>query len=234
MNSNSKAVWQLYMPCQKCAKQFQQKLFFHLLWLCIVCSLFPHSGMWVLKLCRRGEPGIFCHVTMAYNQNRTRDFRTEKQHFACCSTNYAFNTRCAWYLPPDTCSKLPTTFALFPNIWILWDANAQIRSVTPFLPFTVLTSEKYQAVHGCTTSMFVFQSVGTWERVCIFLHPTSFLAIPSEEVWYGWHYWLSRRSFEAVPVTSTSFLNELWRSFDYEVVLSLYINLVHSCWTSFV
>ena len=40
MNSNSKAVWQLYMPCRKCAKQFQQKLFFHLLSLCILCTSF--------------------------------------------------------------------------------------------------------------------------------------------------------------------------------------------------
>ena len=29
----------------------------------------------------------------------------------------------------------------------------------------------------------------------VFLHPTSLLAIPSKEVWYGWHYWLSRHSF---------------------------------------
>ena len=27
-------------------------------------------------------------------QNRTRVFRTERQHFSHCSTNYSFNTRC--------------------------------------------------------------------------------------------------------------------------------------------
>ena len=36
------------------------------------------------------------------NQNRTRIFRTERQHFACCSITYAFNAWCVWYSPPIT------------------------------------------------------------------------------------------------------------------------------------
>ena len=47
----------------------------------------PHSGMRTLKLCRRGEPGIFCHVKSAKDRRevdttlivrRHMRFRTEK------------------------------------------------------------------------------------------------------------------------------------------------------------
>ena len=50
------------------------------------------------------------------NWNRTRVLKTEKQRFACCSTNYEFNPRCVCYLPPnlDICSKLPATVIHFP------------------------------------------------------------------------------------------------------------------------
>ena len=65
-------------------------------------------------------------------------FRTERQHFVCYSTNFAFNARCVWYSPLDTCSKLPATFALFPVLSL----RVCPRIFLPGYPLRVLTWEK--------------------------------------------------------------------------------------------
>ena len=40
-----------------------------LVWASLVPRL-PHSGTWTLKLCRRGEPGIFSHVKSAKDRHK--------------------------------------------------------------------------------------------------------------------------------------------------------------------
>ena len=61
------------------------------------CDLFfPFYFMW------QEEPVFFFVMWPWCNQNRARVFRIERQRFACCSTNYAFDTWCVWYLLPDS------------------------------------------------------------------------------------------------------------------------------------
>ena len=50
-----------------------------------------------------GRKSLFFFVMWPWcNQNRARVFRIERQRFARCSTNYAFDTWCVWYLLPDS------------------------------------------------------------------------------------------------------------------------------------
>ena len=71
-----------------------------------------------------------------HNQNRTRVFRTEKQRFARYSTNFAFNTRCVWYLPHTkvrvVSCLLPSLFSLF---WVFRYSHTQLRSFYPVSTF---------------------------------------------------------------------------------------------------
>ena len=70
------------------------------------------------------------------NQNRTRVFRTERQHFARYSTNFAFNARCIWYSShAKICGvgcPLPSLFSLF---WVCGYAHMQLRSFYPLSTF---------------------------------------------------------------------------------------------------
>ena len=123
----------------------------------------PHSGM---RICIHGETLVSFHMWVLHDWNRTRVFRTERQRFVSCSTNYSFNTQCVRYSPSpdsyiDTCSKLPTTFTLFS---VFGYTHTQLRSLYPSLPLALLTWEKYKALPACTTSMFTFQSREAWEQ----------------------------------------------------------------------
>ena len=57
------------------------------------------QALWNAK-CTRVESLVSFLTRSWCNQNRTTVFRTERQHFVCYSTNFAFNVRCVWYLPP--------------------------------------------------------------------------------------------------------------------------------------
>ena len=120
-------------------------------------------------LCIAGEPDIFS-MKAWHNQKRTK---TVRQHFACCSTNYVCIQClvCMVCNPRElhTCSKLPTTFALF-FFWF-WVSGMPTHNQgfsIPFLLLTVLAWKKYQALalRACTTStsMFTFWRVGAWEQ----------------------------------------------------------------------
>ena len=65
-----------------------------------------------------GESLISFLMWLWCNQNRTRVFRTERERFAHCSTNHAFNAQCVWYSLPDNqrcvvSYLLPCLFLLF-------------------------------------------------------------------------------------------------------------------------
>ena len=49
-----------------------------------------------------GMESLVFFVTWPWcNQNGTRVFRTDRQHFVCWLTNNAFNVGCVWHLPPN-------------------------------------------------------------------------------------------------------------------------------------
>ena len=108
------------------------------------------------------------------NQNRTRAFRTERQCFSCCSTNYAFNTQYMIFaLQQETFSKLPTTFTLFPVLSFRVRPHTIKVSLPPLNLWHFSRDKKYQALHVCTTSMSTFWSLGklepgkAWEQGCL-------------------------------------------------------------------
>ena len=92
-----------------------------------LCILASFSGSPERKIYTRTES----FLTWSWrNQNKTRVFRTERQHFTCYSTNYTFNARCVWYSLPDSYIRvesflLPPLFFLF---WVFRYAHVQLRS----------------------------------------------------------------------------------------------------------
>ena len=87
--------------------------------------------------------------------------------FSASSTNYSFNTQCVCICPPNnqrcvvSCLQ-PSLFFLF---WVFRYPHAQLWSLYPLSTLdAVHVRKKYQTFPLCTTSMFVFRSVGAWER----------------------------------------------------------------------
>ena len=68
--------------------------------------------------------------------------------------------------PPiaDTCIKLPATFAPFLCCASRVCPRTIKFSLPPLYLWRFSRDKKYQALHACTTSMFVFRSVEAWER----------------------------------------------------------------------
>ena len=91
------------------------------------------TGFSRTQTCVRGER-VASFLTWSWrNQNRTRVFRTVKQCFSHCLTNYAFNAQCVWYSLPDNqrcvvSYLLPSLFFLF---WVFGYAHSQLRSLYP-------------------------------------------------------------------------------------------------------
>ena len=64
----------------------------------------------------------------------------------------------------DTCSKFPDTFTLFPVLSLRVHPRTIKVSLPPLYPRRCSCEKTYQALHTCTTSMFMFWSMGAWER----------------------------------------------------------------------
>ena len=89
-----------------------------------------------------------------HNRNRTRVFRTERQCFARCSTNYAFDVRCVWYLPPNSWISVvsfPLTLHFFFMFYAFGYAHTQLGSSYCFYLWRCSCEKKYQALHARKT-----------------------------------------------------------------------------------
>ena len=95
-------VWKLFLHCtlgqgrdQYCSYLYQNAIQYPIK-LCVAATTHP------LTKCTHVESLVSFLMWSWRNQNGTRVFSTEKQHFVRYSTNFALNARCVWYFPPDS------------------------------------------------------------------------------------------------------------------------------------
>ena len=119
-----------------------------------------------IKIMQAWRAWYFC-LTWPWHNCRTRVFRTERQHFACCSTNYAFKAQCVWYTPANNQRRvvscpLPSLFILF---WVFRYVHTPLRSLYLLSTFNAahVRGKRILGYPYCTTSMFPFWNVGEWE-----------------------------------------------------------------------
>ena len=97
-----------------------------------------------------------------HNRNRTRVFRTERQHFVRYSTKFVFNARCVWYLLPN--SYICVVSCPIPSPLFFLSLRVCPLTIKISLPLTLLTWEKNTRLSPSTQLQFCVleqRSLGT-------------------------------------------------------------------------